>query len=91
MGRRFAVLSLTFLLTPALFGQEFRGTITGRVIDAQGAGIPGARIVAILTSTGGQSVTNTGGDGLYTIPFLTPGAYKIEAEASGFVSTSGKT
>ncbi|MBS1858922.1 MAG: TonB-dependent receptor [Acidobacteria bacterium] len=75
-----------FLLAAASpsFSQEFRGTITGRVTDTQSAAIPNAKIVATQVSTGARSNTNTGVDGLYTIPFLAPGSYKLEVEAPGF-------
>ncbi len=42
------------------------------------------RISVTLVSTGSRSNTTTGPDGLYTIPFLAPGAYRVEAEAQGF-------
>src|ERR1700686_4867065 len=71
-------------LTSAGFAQEFRGTITGRVIDPQSAAIPNAKIVAVLVATGAQSATVTGPDGQFTIPFLSPGAYRVTAEAPGF-------
>jgi hypothetical protein len=64
--------------------QEFRGTITGRVTDAQSASVPNAKIAVTLLTTGARSQTNTGTDGLYTIPFLAPGIYRLETEASGF-------
>ena len=70
---------LVFL--PALAAQEFRGTITGRIIDSQSAAVPNARVTAVLSSTGAQSVTASGPDGLFTIPFLAPGSYRVEAEA----------
>ena len=66
------------------FGQEFRGTITGRVTDAQSASVPNAKVAVTLLATGARSQTTTGTDGLYTIPFLAPGSYKLETEASGF-------
>src|ERR1700730_13190413 len=53
--------------------QEFRGTITGRVVDAQSAAVPNAKVVAVLIATGAQSVTSTSTDGRFTIPFLAPG------------------
>ena len=76
-------LALSFL---AISGsaQEFRGTITGRVTDAQSASVPNAKIVVTLLATGARSQTTSGSDGLYTIPFLAPGIYKLEAEGSGF-------
>jgi hypothetical protein len=39
-------------------------------VDTQSAAIPNAKIVATLVATGAQSVTNTGLDGQFTIPFL---------------------
>ena len=82
MPRRYLLCNLA--LACALFGQEFRATITGRVTDAQNAAVPGVKVVATLLTTGAKSETATGPDGLYTIPFLTPGAYRVEAEAPGF-------
>jgi hypothetical protein len=72
------------ILLPALNAQEFRGTITGRVVDAQSASVPNAKIAATLVATGSHSLTNTGQDGQFTIPFLAPGSYKVEAEVPGF-------
>ena len=72
------------LVSASVWAQEFRATLTGRVIDAQNAAVPSARITATLISTGAKSETSTGADGLYTIPFLPPGDYRITAEASGF-------
>ena len=73
-----------FLVCAAAWAQEFRGTITGRVVDAQGAVIPNVKITATLVSTGAKSDTTSGVDGLYTIPFLSPGAYRLEAQVTGF-------
>ncbi len=84
MPRRTSLVYLSLTLLPGLLAQEFRGTVTGRVVDAQSAAVPNARIVAVLVATGGQSVTNSGLDGLFTIPFLSPGTYRLEADAPGF-------
>jgi hypothetical protein len=75
---------MTLILLPGLYAQEFRGTLTGRVVDAQSAAVPGAKIVAVLVATGAQSATGSGPDGLFTIPFLSPGMYRVEAEVPGF-------
>jgi hypothetical protein len=74
----------TLILLPGLYAQEFRGTVTGRVTDAQSAAVPSARIVAVLVATGAHSATTSGPDGQFTIPFLSPGIYRLEAEVSGF-------
>ncbi len=84
MLRRILVVFLPLTLLPVLCAQEFRGTVTGRVVDVQSAAVPNTKIVAILVATGAQSVTSTGLDGLFTIPFLSPGTYRLEAEAPGF-------
>src|SRR3981189_97758 len=68
----------------ALWAQEFRGTITGRVVDAQDAVIPRAKITVTNVKTGSRSETISWHDGQYTIPFLPPGEYRITAESQGF-------
>jgi len=72
------------LLGSALFAQEYRGTFSGNVTDAQGASIPNAKIVITETRTGTKSNTVSGPTGKYTVPFLSLGTYDIEAEAAGF-------
>ncbi len=69
------------LLAPA---QEFRGTLSGHVIDPQQSSIPNAKILAVENETGAkfQTVSNT--DGTYVLPFLPPGPYTVSAEAPGF-------
>src|SRR5258706_15940794 len=84
LRRTATVVVISCALAVSAIAQEFRGTITGRVTDVQTAAIPNAKIVATLVSTGAHSTTNSGADGLYTIPFLTPGSYRIEVEAPGF-------
>jgi hypothetical protein len=79
--RGLAVLCLGVCVCSA---QEYRATLTGRVIDPQGGVIPAAKITAVSQSTGAKSATVTGPDGVYTIPFLPPGQYTVSAEAPGF-------
>ena len=78
------LLTAVVLLSAPLFAQEFRGTLSGSVTDAQGAPIPKAKVVATETRTGSKSETLSETSGEYTIPFLTPGEYEIAAEAQGF-------
>jgi hypothetical protein len=78
------VLAMALLCSTAAFPQEFRGTFSGSVTDAQGAAIPKAKIVAVETRTGAKSETVSEASGAYTIPFLAPGEYQITAEAPGF-------
>ncbi len=72
-------------LAPAmLLAQEFRGTISGVVVDPQNASIPKAKIEATETRTGTKSAAVSDGAGKYAIPFLAPGTYRITATATGF-------
>src|SRR5437867_3387662 len=64
--------------------QEFRGAITGRVNDKSGGVLPGVTVTATNVATNVSSTTVTTGEGLYTIPYLTPGTYTVAAELSGF-------
>ena len=59
-------------------------TITGRVMDQNGAVIPGATIEAILVSTGATRTTVTDDDGRYRVIQLEPGVYNLRATATGF-------
>lgn len=64
--------------------QEFRGILTGRVVDPSGGALPGATVTALNTRTGEISAGVTTSEGAYTIPFLKPGLYAVSAELTGF-------
>jgi len=76
---------LFVLFAPAfLSAQEFRGTISGEVVDPGGIRIAGVKITATENRTGTKTQSVTNSEGRYTLPFLLPGEYTIEAEAAGF-------
>src|SRR4051812_25214170 len=83
MNRKSA-LALLPLLCGGLFAQEFRATLTGTVTDPSGAAVPNANIKATSVATNSTKETKSTTDGVYTIPFLEPGVYVIEASAAGF-------
>jgi hypothetical protein len=66
------------------FAQEFRGTISGSVLDPSGAVVPGASIEIKEAQTGAISRTTSDKAGLYVVPFLSPGSYIITVKKSGF-------
>jgi hypothetical protein len=76
--------ALGIVLAVCASGQDFRATISGRVTDSSGAAIPGAKIRAIQQATDEIVGVVTDQDGFYTLPYLQPSTYVIEAEASGF-------
>jgi outer membrane receptor protein involved in Fe transport len=58
------------------------GSITGEVVDAQGAAVPGATVS--ITSNQGTKTFTTDANGRFFAPFLTPGVYAVKVELSGF-------
>jgi hypothetical protein len=84
------ILTLVFiaiLQTAAVFGQEFRGSILGRITDPSGAVIPGADVKVTNEETNVVVETQTNQDGNYHVPFLLPGRYKVSVAAPGFRTT----
>jgi hypothetical protein len=83
---RFSRLGVVCLFFCAflLNAQEFRSTLTGRVVDPTGAVVVGAKVEAIETTTNSRYETDTNSEGLYTFPLLLPGVYELTAEAKGF-------
>jgi hypothetical protein len=71
--------------TPALYAQAVSiASVTGRVVDEQGAVVTGAQIRMVGVETGAVSNAVTNSDGIYTIPSLPIGAYKLESTVPGF-------
>jgi Carboxypeptidase regulatory-like domain len=77
-------LLLTCALVSSAGAQDFRGAITGRVLDSSAAALPGVAVTATSVSTNVASTTTTNNEGSYTILYLTPGVYRVAAELSGF-------
>jgi hypothetical protein len=46
--------------------------------------VPEAKVTATETSTGAGRTTTTSADGVYTMPFLAPGTYRVEIQKAGF-------
>ena len=62
--------------------QDTTGTISGRIVDAQGLAVPGVTVTA--TGSQGAKTAVTDSEGRFTVPFLTPGPYAVHAELQGF-------
>ncbi|MCS7316317.1 MAG: carboxypeptidase-like regulatory domain-containing protein, partial [Bryobacteraceae bacterium] len=75
-----------FLLLGALlvWAQDPRGAITGSVVDATNAVIPGVLVRATNVETGVSASATSNAAGNYHIPFLPPGTYRVTAELTGF-------
>ena len=78
------MLALICFLVPAIHGQELRGKISGRVVDANGAAVPGATVTITDPTRAGTTTLTTNNDGLFDAPYLLPGTYQVLVEAAGF-------
>jgi hypothetical protein len=79
------LLSIALLFAPlALWGQETRGTILGRVTDSSGAVIAGAEIRATNSATGVAATARSNEAGNYVLPYLLAGDYTVQAGMAGF-------
>ncbi len=79
-----AVLTiLTFSPAPAR-AQILNGTLTGTVVDASGAFVPGAQVAATDLDTGKQYQEVTEGSGEFRISNLPNGFYQVTVEHAGF-------
>ncbi len=87
LERALMTWAMVTLLAATGLGQTTpTGTLTGKVVDASGAVLPG--VVVTLTSPalqGARSATSSG-QGDYIIPFLPAGEYTVVFESSGFAS-----
>src|SRR6266567_8114879 len=76
---------LLMLLTGVFaFGQEFRGSITGKVTDPNGAVVPGATVTVKNIETNVEATATTNEEGSYDFPVLKPGKYQLLVTKEGF-------
>lgn len=84
---RLMVVLCILALAPPMLAQSGRGTITGTVADESGGLIPGVEVTATNNDTGVETKTITTDTGLYRIPYIQPGKYRVTASMSGFKTT----
>src|SRR6266853_2116525 len=79
-----------FSLAPLALAQS-TGAIQGTVADATGAVIPNASVSVRNEATGEERVVQTDAAGLYSVPSLTLGRYRVEVKSPGMqtVAASG--
>jgi hypothetical protein len=77
--------ALAFLCACNTLAQTF-ATITGQIKDSGGAIVVNAQITATAKATNAARSDHSNGDGLYTLPSLSPGTYDVKVEMPGFKS-----
>ena len=76
---------VSFLLVAmSAFAQSNKGQIIGTIADQQSAVLAGVKITAINTATNVQQSAVSSSAGIYSMPALEPGAYRLTAELAGF-------
>ena len=75
-------LAALLLASPAS-AQQGTTELRGKVIDAQGAILPGVTVTVTNQDTGMFRTTTSGPDGTFIASGLVPGTYKLDGRASG--------
>ena len=75
------------MLAQAAFAQS-RGVVTGQIIDASNAPVPGAIVVVQAVETGVEYRTTTNQDGYFNAPSLPPVNFTVHADKEGFERAS---
>ena len=85
LAAHFAALIFCFaaLASPS-HAQNNKGTILGTITDANGGLVNGAKVTAVNLANNTPVDAMTSEEGLYTIPNLEPGMYRVTIEAQGF-------
>src|SRR6266404_1622856 len=95
LKRRYRIIFVVFAIIAATHSfsiqlsrveaqQAATATLHGRVLDPNGALVPGAVVAVIEKATGVKRETTTNGDGIYVLSNLAPGEYDVRVEAKGF-------
>jgi hypothetical protein len=79
-------LAVLIALPATVFGQTFRGGISGTVTDQSGSVVPGAQITAVESATNTTYKTVSSSAGEFAFSNVPLGSYTVSVTASGFKS-----
>src|ERR1700722_9836857 len=82
-----AALLVILLLAPGARSQTTAGSISGTVVDPQGAAVPNASVSAQNETQNTTEKVITDRNGHFVFPVLLPGSYTITVDATGFTPT----
>jgi hypothetical protein len=80
----FTILLVCSLGTVSFAQQAATATLSGRVLDPNGAVIPGAMVTVTQKGTGIKREVVTTGEGLFVVPNLAAAEYEVLTRATGF-------
>src|SRR5216684_2314095 len=84
LGVLFPAVCLLLLCTESLFSQADTGRITGTASDVTGAVVPNVKVTIVAVETNRRQTFVTDSTGRYSSGPLQVGAYRVEAELTGF-------
>jgi len=80
----FPLLGIPIFVSAPVCAQSEAATVSGRVTDAQGRVVPDVKIQLVNTETNLVQATRTNSEGLYVVPDVRPGTYRILVLKDGF-------
>jgi hypothetical protein len=83
-------LGVFILLSLSLTAFAQTAQFSGRVTDPSQALVRGADIRVVSQATGVERRVKTNSEGLYTIPFVSPGTYQVFVQADGFSTAASQ-
>jgi hypothetical protein len=81
------IVLVTVMTAPAALAQA-TSTFNGRILDQGDAVLPGVTVTVTNQNTGVVRTTVTNAEGLYFMPGLEPGVYRITTELPGFAAST---
>ncbi|MGA8939660.1 MAG: carboxypeptidase-like regulatory domain-containing protein [Acidobacteriaceae bacterium] len=82
--RLLGVVAALMVMSAGMAMAQSTATMSGVVTDPTGAAVPHAKLQVHSLATGLDRTTTTDAAGLYVVPSLQPGEYKLQVSAPGF-------
>src|SRR4051812_22818373 len=89
-GCRIALLLVVTTLVSAPAFAQTTSSLRGKIVDAQGAMLPGVLLQLISAQTAFARNVITDETGAYQFPQIPPGAYELMAQLEGFAEVKQK-
>jgi hypothetical protein len=78
------IFASVFVLASRGYAQNISGSMAGRIVDQQGAAVPGASVTTAEPNRKISVTAKTNDAGEFVFPGLQPGNYTLTVEAAGF-------